>query len=358
MRITVLGSGNGALAAAYEWASSGHVVSLWGVANHGASIERIAETGLVEAQGLFEGVAPVRYSGRDLGAALEAADLALLVAPAYAHKAMAEALRSHLREDLAIAIVPSACAGALVVKRTLGVDLTDDTYLIGETSTLPYGCRIVMPGVVRVTTRVKDGLYAAALPSSRTPQLVTLLNAVWPQVEAARNVLQTSLQNGNPVIHPALMLLNACRIENTGGDFLFYTDGVTPASAKLIETIDNERIALGRALGLEIIPDPVMGLRQGYLSEANYLSGYNRGIGFSRSRAPATLNSRYLKEDVPYGLVFLSELARQAGVPTPAIDTVISLASVLMGTDYRARSERLPRDLGLGELTPEFLAAL
>ena len=358
VRIAILGSGNGALASAYEWASRGHVVSLWGVPEHGPSIERIAQTGVVEALGLFEGTVHVRYAGRDLGVALEGAELALVVAPAYAHTTMAESLRGHLRRDLAIAIVPSACAGAVVVKRVLGLDLIDDTYLIGETSTLPYGCRITAPGVVRVTTRVKDGLYAAALPSRRTAELVALLSAVWPQVEPARNVLQTSLQNGNPVLHPAIMLLNACRIENTGGDFLFYTDGVTPASARLIETVDRERIAIGRALGLDVIPDPELGLRQGYLSEATYLRGYNRGIGFAGSRAPTTLTFRYLTEDVPYGLVFMSELARQFGVPTPAIDTVISLASILMDTDYRASSERLPRDLGLGELTPEFLACL
>ncbi len=358
MRIAVLGSGNGALASAHEWSGAGHDVALWGAGTHGASIERIAETGVVEGQGLFGGAAAVRHAGRDLGVALEGAQLALVVAPAFAHTTMAESLRGHLRADLAVAVVPSACAGAVVVKRALGLDLADDTYLIGETSTLPYGCRIVAPGVVRVTTRVKDGLYAAALPSGRTPELVALLNTVWPQVEAARNVLQTSLQNANPVLHPALMLLNASRIENTGGDFLFYTDGVTPASARLIEALDRERIALGSALGVDIIPDPEMGLRQGYLSEATYLTGYNRGIGFAGSRAPSTLDFRYLTEDVPYGLVFWSELARQVGVPTPAIDTVISLASILMDTDYRAHSERLPHHLGLGDLTPGFLAAL
>ena len=136
--------------------------------------------------------------------------------------------------------------------------------------------------------------------------MLAKLQAVWPQAEAARNVLQTTLQNANPILHPAIMLLNAARIENTGGDFLFYTEGVTPASARLIETLDGERIALGRALGVEVVPDPELGLRQGYLSEATYLKGYNQGIGFAGSRAPSSLEFRYLTEDVPYGLVFTS----------------------------------------------------
>ena len=42
--------------------------------------------------------------------------------------------------------------------------------------------------------------------------MLAKLQAVWPQAEAARNVLQTTLQNANPVLHPAIMLLNASRI--------------------------------------------------------------------------------------------------------------------------------------------------
>lgn len=201
-------------------------------------------------------------------------------------------------------------------------------------------------------------MYVAALPSARTPELLATLQVVWPQAEAAKNVLQTTLQNGNPVLHPAIMLLNASRIENTGGDFLFYTDGVTPASATLIETIDNERLALGRALGIDLVSDPDLGLRQGYLSEATYLKGYNDGIGFAKSQAPSSLRFRYLTEDVPYGLVFASELARQCGVPTPAIDTVSSLASIILETDFRAQGKRLPRDLGLAGLTAEQVRGL
>lgn len=358
MRVTVMGSGNGATAAAFEWAHNGHEVSMWDFERFDTNIAAIADRGHIEARAKFEGTAPIAYAGHDLDRALAGAELVLIVGPAYAHEAMGEALRGRTTTDAAYCMLPSACAGAVVLKQALGLDLGDDTYVIGETSTLPYGCRLVEPGVVRITTRVLDGLFVAALPSSRTDLLLARLQQVWPQAEAAKNVLQTTLQNGNPVLHPAIMLCNASRIENTGGDFLFYTDGVTPASARLIETIDNERIALGRAIGVEILPDPELGLRQGYLSEATYLTGYNQGIGFATSQAPKQLDFRYLTEDVPYGLVFTSELARQFDVPTPAIDAVIAMASVILGTDFRAQGKRLPSDLGFGDLTPDQVRAL
>ncbi|GAB95780.1 opine dehydrogenase [Kineosphaera limosa] len=358
MRVAIMGSGNGGTAAAFEWAQAGHEVSMWDFEQFDANIAAIAAAGSIEGRVKFEGTAPVRYAGHDLDRALEGAELVLIVGPAYAHEAMGEALRGKLSEDAAYCVLPSSCNGAVVLKQALGLDLMDDTYVIGETHTLPYGCRLVAPGIVRVTTRVLDGLFVAALPSSRTPELLTKLQVVWPQAEAAKNVLQTTLQNGNPVLHPAIMLLNASRIENTGGDFLFYTEGVTLASARLMEAVEGERQELGRVLGIDIVRDPELGLRQGYVSEATYLKGYNDGIGFAKSQAPKTLDFRYLTEDVPYGLVFMSELARQCDVPTPAIDTVISMASIILDVDFRAAGKRLPKDLGFADLTLEQVRGL
>ncbi|WP_282005403.1 hypothetical protein [Propioniciclava sinopodophylli] len=45
-------------------------------------------------------------------------------------------------------------------------------------------------------------------------------------------------------------------------------------------------------------------------------------------------------------------------MPTRGIDAVITLASIVLGTDFRAQGKRLPRDLGFGDLTPERVAAL
>lgn len=358
MRVTILGSGNGATAAAFEWASNGHEVAMWDFPEFPENLAAIAAAGHIEGRVKFEGTAPIRYAGHDLDAALAGSKLVLLVGPAYSTVPFGEALRGRLTPQMGVVLLPGSCNGAMVLKQTLGLDLLDDTYLIGETSTLPYGCRLVEPGVVRVTTRVITGLYAAALPSTRTDELCGLLGVVWPQVEPARNVLQTTLQNGNPVIHPAIMLMNASRIENTGGDFLFYTDGVTPASAHLIEAVDQERLALAAALGISLESEPELGFRQGYMGDATYLTGYNQGIGFAKSQAPARLDFRYLTEDVPYGLVFMSELARSVGVPTPTIDAIIQVASVVLGRDFRAEGPRTPASLGLADLTREDLQRL
>ena len=92
--------------------------------------------------------------------------------------------------------------------------------------------------------------------------------------------------------------------------------------------------------------------------EDNYGSGYRTAPGFKGIGAQPQLEHRYLNEDVGYGLVFMSELARQMGVDTPNIDAMIQITSTLMNHDYAGEALRTPASLGIGSLSAEELAAL
>lgn len=201
-------------------------------------------------------------------------------------------------------------------------------------------------------------IYVAAVPRSGTHRLVSLLDGVYPGVEAASSVLQTALQNGNPVIHPPVTLLNAALIERTGGDFLFYEEGITPGVGRLIEGVDVERLALAERLGLSVSSEPQAGMAQGYMLEDNYSTGYSSAPGFLGIGAQPQLDHRYLTEDVGYGLVWLSDLGRQIGVATPVIDAVIQVASTVLARDFRAEAMRTMATLGLDGLTAQELSAL
>lgn len=50
-------------------------------------------------------------------------------------------------------------------------------------------------------------------------------------------------------------------------------------------------------------------------------------------KGPSALNSRFLTEDIPYSLRAIQTLAQIANIPTPAIDTVVNLAYILLGDD-------------------------
>jgi opine dehydrogenase len=237
--------------------------------------------------------------------------------------------------------------GSLEFKLGAGLPLRDEAIVVAETSTLPYAVRLVEPGRIHFFLKLQGGLFCAAVPARSTPQVLEKIADVYPAMVAAKNVLQTTLQNGNPVIHPSVTLLNAALIERTQGNFNFYEEGVTPAVGRLIQAIDLERIAIGRALDLAVIPEPKLGCRQGYMTEATYDRGYSAAPGFQGIKAQPSLDYRYFHEDVGYGLVFWQSLAAQIGVETPHISTVIHLASVLMNQDYGAQGRRTMESLGL-----------
>jgi opine dehydrogenase len=160
------------------------------------------------------------------------------------------------------------------------------------------------------------------------------------------------------VIHPPVTLLNAGLLERTGGGFLFYEEGVTESVGRLIEAVDDERIAIAAALGVTILSDPELGVTQGYMREADYSTGYSTTPGFLGIGAQSRLDHRYLTEDVGYSLVFLTDLAARLGAPTPVMDAVIAIASVVLARDFRAEGKRTLATLGLEDMSAEQLAAL
>jgi opine dehydrogenase len=358
MRVAVLGAGNGGLASAFDFAQHGHEVTLFAPPEHDENVVAVDRAGGITSTGNLEGFTPVRYAGHDAGEAMAGAELVLLVGPAYATEPLARDAAPHLTEGVPVLVCPGSSAGAIAFKRAAGRELDDDLYVVGETSTLPYAVRVTEPGVVNVFHKLTAGVYLAALPRAGAERLRGLVKDVWPAVETADSVFQTTLQNGNPVIHPAVTLLNAALLERTGGHFLFYEEGVTEGVGRLIEAVDAERLAIARRLGVTILSEPALGVRQGYMLEESYSAGYSTAPGFLGIRAQSRLDHRYLTEDVGYGLVFLTDLAARLGVPTPAMDAVITVASVVLARDFRAEGKRTLRSLGLDGLSPEQLAVL
>jgi opine dehydrogenase len=358
MRVAVLGAGNGGVASAFDFAQHGHDVALFAPPEYDENVVAVAEAGGITAMGDLEGFAPVRYAGSDAAEAMAGAELVVLVGPAYSTEPLAAAVGPHLTDGMAVLVCPGSCAGAIAFVRAAGLELGDDRCIVGETSTLPYAVRVTEPGVVNVFLKLTTGVYLAGVPRSGTDRLHELVREVWPACEKAESVLQTTLQNGNPVIHPAVTLLNAGLLERTGGDFLFYEEGVTESVGRLIEAVDDERLAIAGALGVTIHSDPALGVRQGYMSEENYSTGYSRAPGFLGIKAQSRLDHRYLTEDVGYGLVFMTDLAARLGVPTPVMDSVIAIASVVLDRDFRAEGERTLGTLGLEGMSGEELAAL
>ena len=121
----------------------------------------------------------------------------MVVGPAYATEGFALAAAPHLTPEQAIVVCPTSCLGGFAFRRAAGLSRDDDRYLLGETSTLPYGADEWTGDDPRFR-ETRAGLWVAATPRSRTDRLRTMLGEVYPGIRAAGSVLATTLQNGNP----------------------------------------------------------------------------------------------------------------------------------------------------------------
>lgn len=346
MKVCILGTGNGACATAADWALHGHEVNMYDFKKYENTLDLIDRQGGIYALGDFQGFAKLSYVGTDIKRAIDGADVIIAVGPAYSSEPFAHAVKDHIHPDQIYIICPGSNGGALLTKKIFEKCDNAKDVVIAETATLPYAARITNAGTVKIHLRLVGGLYLSAIPCSRTEEAINRFRQVYPFAEAGENIFRTILQNANPIIHPAVTVMNAPLIERTKGDFSFYEEGVTPATGRVIEALDIERIEIGRALGLRIIKDPEIGVRQGYMEEANYCQGYAKAPGFKGIRAQETLQHRYLDEDVGYGLVFLAELGNSIGVKTPMMDSVIMLASVIAQRDYRGEALRTLEGIG------------
>jgi len=127
---------------------------------------------------------------------------------------------------------------------------------------------------------------------------------------------------------------------------------------RLVEAVDMERVAIAERLGVDVLPDPELGMLQGYQLENNYSTSYSKAPGYKGIKAQSSLDYRYFNEDVGYGLIFMSRLGAQIGVPTPHMDSIITIVSTIMQRDYRKEQKRTMDTLGLGGMSAEELDRL
>jgi opine dehydrogenase len=343
----VVGAGNGGLAMAGHVAILGHPVHLFNRTEE--HLSGVRWHGGIRVEGAVEGFGPIEIATSSVPEAMEGTDIIMIVTPSTAHRELAIAMAPHLREGQLVVLNPGRTGGALEFRKVLQDAGTSAPVVVAETQTFLYASRAISRWEAHIF-RIKNSVPFATLPSFWIPDALSVLNETFPQFIAGSNVLATSLENIGAVFHPALTILNAGWIESTRGDFEYYLQGITPSVAKILECIDAERLSVARALGVR----SVSAREWLYLSYDSPGSDLYEAIRHTKSyvgiKAPAGINHRYISEDVPMSLVPISSLGEMLKVPTPMIDTIIRLGSVLHNTDYRAVG-RTVESLGLAGLT-------
>jgi NAD/NADP octopine/nopaline dehydrogenase, alpha-helical domain. len=286
---------------------------------------------------------------------VQGVDLIVIATPAVGHEYLAKGLANYVGDGQRILLNPGHTGGSLHFANLLRQLGCKAQVQLCETVTLTYICRMPQPGRVEIYRRTTN-LRCAALPGKHTEKLVREIQSVFPNVIAAANVLETGFSNINAIMHPAGMLGNAGWIEKTGGDFLYYREGITPSIGAWIDALDGERLEIVRALGLaplrfvDIFHGAGLTTTDARDSGSAYQAIHESEPNFT-IKSPPSLDHRYIKEDVGYGLVPMAEIGKLLGIETPVMDALITLASLALGIDFRVEGLTLEK-MGLAGVAP------
>ena len=343
-RILVMGAGPGGMAAAAALARRGFTVHLYN-----RSAERIApvlEQGGVILEGDLVGgdevkeLVPLALVTTDIAAAMAGVQLILIAVPAYGQRAMLEACLPYLGAGQIILLLTGS-AGTLELAPLLrGAGFSLDEVLLGETVTLPQSARMVGPGQLRI--RLPSNLRFAAFPGRNTERLLVRLGDTLRLIPKP-NVLDPGLNNPNFMIHPAPMLLNYAAVERQDGYLSIMNEGMTPGVLRLLDAVDEEKMALQRALGLDVVLIDDLYRETGSGPQVYRVQGEPFNL---KDR----IWERYVTEDVPFGSVLYSSLGALLGVPTPINDSLNHLFCVTEGEDYWATG-RNAEAMGIAGMT-------
>lgn len=341
-QIAVLGAGNGAHAFTGDLAMRGYPVRLYNKFEN--EITALQNARGVTCEGVIEGFGALELISTDIAPVLKEADFIFVVVPASAHAFMAEACAPYLRDDQVIILNPGRTGGALEFRSVLNRLNVKARVFIAEAQTLLYTCRISGPARVRISM-VKREVTLAAFPARDTTIVLERLHPLYPQFVAAADVLETGLDNIGAMFHPTTTILSVGRIES-GVPFEFYRD-MTPSIARFIETMDAERIAVAKAFDVraQSAGEWLARSYDGIVGDTLY-ERIQSNVAYHGIAAPRSIDTRYIWEDVPTGLVPMVALGHLANVTMPACEGLVNVACALLGRDFW-KGGRNARQLGI-----------
>jgi opine dehydrogenase len=342
MRVAIAGAGAVGRAYAVLVSRAGHHAALWS--------PRGEAPGELVYEGVVEGRCAVEVLHDD--AALVGADVVLVAIPATAYADVIPRMAPHLRSSQFVFV-----SGALSLAPLWLAELaaTNGQHpVVAASGTTVATARRRDQGVAVMTVRSRVGI--AALPVSARADALEKMRALFgDRFDAMDNVLAVTLANINPVAHAGMAIANFTRIER--GEAWPQYHYLTPAVARLVEAMDGERKAIAQAFGFDVTSIEAHFQRsfdvpQGKLADIAAELHRRRG----GPPGPTTLDTRFVQEDVPFGLVFNAALASLTELPTPATDAAVTLLSTLYARDFRTRNPLLDA-LGLGTTSRDALLA-
>jgi opine dehydrogenase len=345
MNISILGAGNGGTAVAAELSLRGHEVNLIKTSNamHDENFNYLLKNkGTVNIIENGKTVtARIKHVTRDISRISKSQVVIIYIQTNY-HEDLIKRIKPYLRDGQIILINPGYLSTAYVLKHCADINLT-----VCEAQSSFVDCRISEPGTIKVGFRnVRNPL--GIFPASRIKESSKILNKLGFPFVYLPSVIEAALHNPNLIVHTVGAIMSIPRIEKTKGEYCMYHEVFTPSVWNILEELDNEKMDVMEKLGCERIPYVEACKYRNTLDDtrdAKEVFFWYAGMP-TRAKGPIVVDSRYISEDVPQGLVLLETLGLKLNVDTPICTALINMASAALKRDLRAEGRTVER---LGE---------
>lgn len=348
MKIAMLGAGNAGCAISADLTMHGHEVTLIKTSHamHDDNFNFLLENEGKMTLDEFGDIKSVQISklSRDVSD-IKDAEIVILLIQTNFHEQLIKRIAPYLHNNQILLINPGYLSTAYVLKHC-----PDKNIIVAEAESSFIDGRIMEPGYFRVgfrNVRNPIGIY----PSVRKKEAIAKLDKLGERFVYLDSVVEAALHNPNLIVHTVGSVMSIPRIEKSKGEFCLYHDAYTRdnlATWRILEALDAEKMNILEKLGFA---------RLSYVEACKYRNSLDDSMDAkevflnyaempTRAKGPTVVDSRYISEDVPQGLVMLEALGKALTVDTPITSGLISIASAALGRDLRAEG-RTPEVLGV-----------
>ena len=343
MKVAILGAGNGGCAVATDLSYRGHEVTLIKTSNamHDENFTYLQNnSGQMTLDDFGEmKTANIACITRDLSK-IRGNEVVVIYIQTNYHEQLIKKISEYLEDDQILLINPGYLSTAYVLK------YCKKNIIIAEAQSSFIDCRIKESGLIKVgfrNVRNPIGIY----PYARREEAIAKLEQMGFPFTYLDSVVEAALHNPNLIVHTVGAIMSIPRIEKTNGEYCMYHEVFTPSVWKILEELDKEKMDVLGKMGFPQIP---------YVEACKFRNSLDderdaKEVFFwyaampTRAKGPIVVDSRYISEDVPQGLVMLEARAKALDVKTPVCTALIELATFALGRDMREEG-RTPERLG------------
>jgi NAD/NADP octopine/nopaline dehydrogenase, alpha-helical domain/NAD-dependent glycerol-3-phosphate dehydrogenase N-terminus len=389
--VAICGSGNAGHALAVALSQNFEGVVSWLIGSEEKADllrRRISGPGL-QSTGVITGRADrLRTISSDPAEVIPDADIVMIVVPAFGHAAVLNRIKPYVGATTTIGCLPTRGGFEFEASTLISEEGLCARPTLFGLQTLPWSTRVVHLGETVNFGAVKAKVVMATLPADDGPDLACQLSKLLgTTVVSTDGFVNLTLGNPGQYIHPGLMYghFHSWNGEEYTEDTIpmFYAQA-TDVMGQVVEQLSSDAIAVAQrieeesrgALDLGDVVPVHEWLQSSYsrvTGDVTTVATCLRTGPIQARKAPVTevgngrfvpdFGYRYLREDIPYGLVVTRAFGEIADVPTPMIDEVITWAQSKMQKVYLvdgrlegpdARDLPIPQNYGISTLPDLF----